>query len=148
MDFSKCRRIGRLVGHGYAVRCMDGRICKFKAKAVKVVYGVLGPEVTGIELDMPSYVRNQFPKSFFVKDGDHYWMHPVFLYRNKGDCARAEAKERLSELESRLLEAEQGAKSHADMAKSMERRAAEAKDKLDKAGEEFRKMKWWREAAK
>lgn len=148
MDFSKCRRIGRLVGHGYAIRCMNGRICKFKVRAVDVIYGENGPAVKGIELDMPDYVRIQFPKCMFTEHAGHYWINPVFLYRNKGDCARAEAKERLAKLESRLLEAEQDAKSHTDMAKCMERRAAEAKDNLDKAGEEFRKMKWWREDAK
>ena len=145
MDFSKCRRIGRLVGHGYAVRCMDGRIRKFKVKAVNVVYGENGPVVAGVELDMPDYVRVQFPKCMFTEYAGHYWINPVFLYRNKGDCARVEAKERLTELESRVLEAEQGAKFHADMANRMELRVDEARDKLDQAMEAFLKTKWWKD---
>ncbi len=71
-------------------------------------YGVSGERIDGVELDMPEWMANQFTDGISVKkDGCHFWMNPSLLYRNKGECARAKARENIGYVNAKIENMEQ-----------------------------------------
>ena len=98
-------RYRKLIGRGVAVMCPDGLVRKYKIIGVRMHYGVSGERIEGVELDMPSFMANQFFVDGIgvVKDGCHLWLSTSHLYRNKGECARANARERIGHVERKIV---------------------------------------------
>ena len=100
MDFSKVKDFSKLIGMGVAVLHPDGKARKHKIIGLKLMYDKDGFHVKGVELDLYlAYDVNEFlQRSMAVRESSHIYFLPVFLFRNKGDCIRAEVDERMETL--------------------------------------------------
>jgi len=106
--FEGYTRYMKLIGRGVAACCPDGSIRKFKIIGVKVQYLDSGEKIEGIELEMPSFLANQFEAvGRMKKEGCHYWINTAELYRNKGECARAHADFEIERVKRKIKNAEE-----------------------------------------
>lgn len=143
MDFSKCRRIDRQVGRGFAVMCPNGAVMKFKVKAFRVVYDADGRHVEGVELDMAECMAMGFSSEWVIRENGHCWFRPEYLYRNKGDCARGEADRVLDAIVHMKEAAESEKMELEDKALRKKDEIRVFRDKLERMEDEYRKRKWW-----
>lgn len=102
--FEGYARYRKLIGRGVAVLCPDGLVRKYKIAGVRINCDASGERIDGIELDMPGWMSSQFYVDGInvVKDGCHLWLSPSLLHRNKGECARANARERIGRVERKI----------------------------------------------
>lgn len=133
-------------GTGVAVRVAGDEIRKFKIKEFKICCMDEEVVVEGICLDMPKshLMTLEALHEAFVSDGK-YWVKPSFVYRNKGDCARALANSRISHLAEKI---DAGEKRYAQLMHEaiIEHKSnAMLHDRMDSMMSELRKTKWFRE---
>lgn len=86
----EAKRLKSLIGQGVAIECPNGHVKKFKVLAAKTTLDKDGERLDAVKLDIPDYLLYSFWKSPIRKQEleDGVWVYPVFLYRNKGECAR------------------------------------------------------------
>lgn len=91
------KRPKSLIGQGVAIECPNGLVKKFKVLAVKTTLDKDGERLDLVKLDVPPWLRYSFWKSPVRKQDleDGVWVYPVFLYRNKGECARKRFEEKI-----------------------------------------------------
>jgi len=93
----EAKRLKNLIGQGVAIEYSDGFVRKFKVLAIKTTLDKDGERLDLVKLDIPDYLLFSFQKSPMrnqeLEDG--VWVYPVFLYRNKGECARKRFEEKL-----------------------------------------------------
>ena len=103
------KRLKSLIGQGVAIECPDGLVKKFKVLAIKTTFDKDGERIDAVKLDVPAWLHYSFWTSPITKRElkDGIWVYPVFLYKNKGECARQRFEEKLkraAEAEARWKE--------------------------------------------
>lgn len=100
MDFGRAGRFDRLIGKGVAVMHPDGRARKHKIVGLRLRYDREGFHVSGVELELclTCDVGELVEEGVAFREDDHVYFRPAFLYRNRGECARAPVEERREEL--------------------------------------------------
>lgn len=100
----EAKKLKSLIGRGVAIECPNGLVKKFKVLAIKTTFDKYGERLDAVKLDIPYYLFYMFRESPVrnQKLEDGIWVYPVFLYRNKGECAR----ERFEKELKRAVEAE------------------------------------------
>ena len=77
----------KLLGMGVAIQCNDNFVRKFKVKAVNVCYDGNGRRVSGIAVDAPQCQSEYWKRvGWLRRDGDWWWLYPVFAFRSKGNA--------------------------------------------------------------
>ena len=99
----------KLIGQGVAIECPDGYVKKFKVLAIRTTFDKDGERIDAVKLDVPVWLRYSFWASPITKQElkDGVWVYPVFLYKNKGECARQRFEEKLkraADVEARWME--------------------------------------------
>ena len=127
----EAKRLKSLIGQGVAIECPNGHVKKFKVLAVKTTLDKDGERLDLVKLDVPDNLLYSFWRSPIRKQEleDGVWVYPVFLYRNKGECARRPFEEKLkraAEEEARWME----------MVVSLEERLEAYRKELQKATDE------------
>ena len=93
----EAKRLKNLIGQGVAIECYDGFVKKFKVLAVKTTLDKDGEHLDLVKLDVPGCLRYLFRKNPVrnqeLEDG--VWVYPIFLYKNKGECARQRFEEKI-----------------------------------------------------
>ena len=138
------KRLKNLIGRGVAIECPNGLVKKFKVLAVKTTLDKDGERLDLVKLDVPDGLLNSFWRSPVtnkdLKDGA--WVYPVFLYRNKGECARQRFEEKLNQAfdaEERWREKTLSLEKELDSYKKLLQKAFDEREELEDV---YRKCKF------
>jgi len=104
-DIERIRKVvrGNGGGTGVAVWCPGEETRKFKIRRLDVHMEADSARIVGVELDMPKSIAMSLEALKDARlDGETYWVKPEKVYRNKGDCARAVAKERIHHVKEKV----------------------------------------------
>lgn len=134
-DFNK------LIGMGVAIQCDDDFVRKFKVLAVSVCHDGNGQRVSGIAVDAPRRQSEYWKRvGWLRRDGDWWWMYPLFVFRSKGECLRHYADEGIAQANRSIERFRKQIEEH--------QQALDALKKLIQAEEdkkyEYVKRKWFR----
>lgn len=131
----EAKRPKKLIGQGVAIECPNGLVKKFKVLAVKTTSDKDGEHLDLVKLDVPCGLCYSFGKSPVTKKDlkDGVWVYPVFLYRNKGECARHHFEEKLkhaAELKTKWKE----------MVEPLEKELEVCRKTLQEASDDYEKL--------
>lgn len=132
-------------GNGVAVMLSGGIVQKYKVKSFYTVCTGDSFIVVGVELDAPkSVLMNITAAHGGLKNGDRYWVSPSVVYRNKGECARGNAWNRIHHYEDKIASKTEELKTLDSNRSAIESEMEDAARKKDGLLVEFRKNKWFR----
>ena len=137
-------RFKSLIGRGVAIRHPNGLVKKHKILSLKLYCDKEGARIKGVELDMTKPDLMQFTNKDVVwSENGHSFFHPIFLYRNKGECARAYAEEEIERLEKNAALWKGEYEASMTRARNMKRLAEDAIKNLAEAKKVLGRRKKW-----
>lgn len=131
-------------GTGVAIMCPGEIIQKFKVKAFSIICTEDKVQIKGVKLIIPNSIAMSAEAigDAFIEDKS-YWFKPEKVYRNKGDCARANAEEKLAHLEEKIKQGVDLLNS-LDLGSVVNQSMMKLYGKKEELLNEFRKKKWFK----
>ena len=140
------KRPKKLIGQGVAIKCPNGNVEKFKVLAVRTTTDKDGERLDFVKLDLSEGLCYSFYGSPLVnkdlKDG--IWFYPLFLYRNKGECARAHFEKKILQAAQLKVDWKKRLESFEKEFESRKKTFQEANDAYEKLVASYKKCKFAR----